>query len=196
MGKAAGPVEGDSFGTFTADLTPQQIEDFFDAANPRPLAIAHLGTATTRIIYDLDRVPACAASIARETHVSDLGPGEQTKVQLSFVYSDGFGREAQTKIQAEPGPLDPNDPASPTAQSALGGHRRDGLQQQGQAGPAVRAVLQPDASLRDRASTASAARCSTIPPSASSPRCTPTTHGRRSSSTRGSRRPTMSTTPF
>ena len=34
-------------------------------------------------------------------------------MQLSFVYSDGFGREAQTKIQAEPGPLDPNDPASP-----------------------------------------------------------------------------------
>jgi RHS repeat-associated protein len=113
MGKAAGPIEGDSFGSFTADLTPQEIKDYFDAANPRPLAAAHLGTATTRILYDLERVPACAATIARETHVSDLGPGEQTKVQLSFVYSDGFGREAQTKIQAEPGPLHPNDPASP-----------------------------------------------------------------------------------
>ncbi|MFL5415520.1 MAG: SpvB/TcaC N-terminal domain-containing protein, partial [Myxococcales bacterium] len=113
MGKAAGPVEGDSFDTFATDLTPQQIQDYFDAANPRPLAIAHLGTATTRILYDFDRVPACAASIARETHVSDLAPGEQTRVQLSFVYSDGFGREAQTKVQAEPGLLDPNDPASP-----------------------------------------------------------------------------------
>ncbi len=32
---------------------------------------------------------------------------------MSFVYSDGFGREAQTKIQAEPGPLDPNIANSP-----------------------------------------------------------------------------------
>ena len=112
-GKAAGPDDGDSFDTFAAHLTPAQIAAYFDALNPRPLAVAHLGTATTRIIYDFDRVPACAASIARETHVSDLAQEEQTKVQLTFVYSDGFGREAQTKIQAEPGPVDPNNPASP-----------------------------------------------------------------------------------
>jgi RHS repeat-associated protein len=111
-GKASGPNEGDALDTFTADLTPAQIATYFDTPNPRPLALDHLGSATTRIIYDLERVPACAASIARETHVSDLGEGEQTKVQLSFVYSDGFGREAQTKIQAEPGPLDPNDSTS------------------------------------------------------------------------------------
>ena len=113
MGKATGPVEGDSFAAFVADLTPQQIAGYFDAADPRPLAIDHLGSATTRFVYDLDHVPACAASIVRETHVSDLAPGESTKVQLSFVYSDGFGREAQIKVQAEPGLLDPNDPASP-----------------------------------------------------------------------------------
>ena len=112
MGKAAGPLEGDSFDDFATDLTPTQIKDYFDSANPRSLAIDHLGTATTRIIYDLDRVPACAASITRETHVSDLEQGQQTKVQLSFVYSDGLGREAQTKMQAEPGLLDPDDPVS------------------------------------------------------------------------------------
>ena len=110
MGRSSENV-GDSFATFTADLAQSVIQGYFDAANPRPLAINHLGTATTRIIYDLDRVPVCAASIARETHVSDL-QGKPTKVQLSFVYSDGFGREAQTKVQAEPGPLDPNDPKS------------------------------------------------------------------------------------
>ena len=114
-GKAAGPAEGDSFATFTVDLTPADITAFFDAPDPRALAVAHLGTATTRIIYDLDRVPVCAASIARETHVSDLNSGAQTKVQLHFVYSDGFGREAQTKVQAEPGPLDLGNPNSPTA---------------------------------------------------------------------------------
>jgi RHS repeat-associated protein len=114
MGKPTGTVEGDAFDTFIPDLTPRQIKEYFDAANPRLLAIAHLGTATSRILYDLDRVPACAASIARETHVSDVTQGTQTRVQVSFVYSDGFGREAQTKIQAEPGPLAPHDPASPS----------------------------------------------------------------------------------
>lgn len=114
-GNAIGPAEGDSFDTFKADLTPAQIKAFFDATDPHPLAITHLGTATTRILYDLERVPICAASIDRETHVSDLSPGIQTKVQLHFVYSDGFGREAQTKVQAEPGPLDLSDPNSPIA---------------------------------------------------------------------------------
>jgi RHS repeat-associated protein len=113
MGKAAGPVEGDSFTTFTPDLTPQEIKAFFDAPDPRALATAHLGTATTRIIYDLEQVPVCAASIAREIHVSTLSSGEITQIQLRFTYSDGFGREAQTKTQAEPGPQDPNTPNSP-----------------------------------------------------------------------------------
>jgi RHS repeat-associated protein len=113
QGKAAGPVEGDSFGDFAADLTPAQITEFFDTTNPRALAATYLGTATTRIVYDLERVPPCAASIARETHVSALAQGRNTKVQLHFVYSDGFGRVAQTKVQAEPGPLDLSDPTSP-----------------------------------------------------------------------------------
>src|SRR5262249_27890026 len=113
MGKAIGPVEGDAFTSFTADLTPQQISDFFAAPDPRPLAVTQLGTATARIIYDLGHVPVCAASIARETHVSDLAQGQEAKVQLKFVYADGFGREAQTKVQAEPGPLDPGIPTAP-----------------------------------------------------------------------------------
>jgi RHS repeat-associated protein len=112
-GKATGAVDGDSFDDLAADLTPAQISDFFDSSDPGALAVTHLGTATTRILYDLERVPVCAASIARETHVSALEPGQKTKIQLHFVYSDGFSREAQTKVQAEPGPLDPNDPNSP-----------------------------------------------------------------------------------
>jgi len=111
MGKATETL-GDSFANFNADLTQAEIKAFFEADNPRSLAIQHLGTATTRIIYDLERTPACAAEIARETHVSDLAGG-QSKVQLSFVYSDGFGREAQTKVQAEPGPRDPAVANSP-----------------------------------------------------------------------------------
>ncbi len=114
-GKAQGLIEGDSFDAFASDLAPAEVKAFFDSADPRGLALAHLGTATTRILYDLERVPVCAASIARDTHVSALAPGQQTKMQLHFVYSDGFGREAQTKVQAEPGPLDPSDPKSAVA---------------------------------------------------------------------------------
>ena len=111
MGKESETL-GDSFANFNADLTQDEIKAFFAADNPRSLAIQHLGTATTRIIYDLEQIPVCAAAIARETHVSDLAGG-QTRVQLSFVYSDGFGREAQTKVQAEPGPRDPAVANSP-----------------------------------------------------------------------------------
>jgi RHS repeat-associated protein len=115
LGKTSGPVEGDSFDNFVIDLAPADVTAFFAAADPRARAVTHLGTATTRIIYDLETVPVCSVSIARETHVSELVSGSQTKVQLHFVYSDGFGREAQTKVQAEPGPLDLADPNSQVA---------------------------------------------------------------------------------
>src|SRR5262249_29516695 len=74
---------------------------------------------TTRILYDLDRfrrtqaanpndptkwLPVYAAALARETHFHNSG-GAQTRIQISFSYSDGFGREIQKKSQAEPGPL-------------------------------------------------------------------------------------------
>ncbi|MCC3474020.1 MAG: toxin [Microcoleus sp. PH2017_15_JOR_U_A] len=112
MGKES-ENKGDSFANFKADLTDDEIKAFFDTNDPPSLAAQHLGTATTRIIYDLNRTPVCAASIVRETHINDLNAGQQSKVQLSFVYSDGFGREAQTKVQAEPGPLDLSVPNSP-----------------------------------------------------------------------------------
>jgi RHS repeat-associated protein len=114
-GKVDGPIEGDSFDEFVTDMTQAEIRAYFDTDNPRGRAVKHLGTATTRNIYDLHRVPSCAAAIARETHVSALQPGEQTRVQLHFAYSDGFGRIAQTKGQAEPGPLDPDSKASARA---------------------------------------------------------------------------------
>jgi RHS repeat-associated protein len=103
---------GDSLQGVQADLTSQQIDDFF--ANPGVKAVTRLGSATTRIIYDVDRYyltgnpdrPPYAATIARETHVSDPVPEDGLKVQVSFSYSDGFGREIQKKIQAEPGPLE------------------------------------------------------------------------------------------
>ncbi|MCB0074302.1 MAG: RHS repeat protein, partial [Caldilineaceae bacterium] len=102
---------------------------FFDAIDPHASASSLLQNASTRIVYDLDRFwqtqrahpddpsqwqPVCAATLARETHATAPLPPHGLKIQLSFSYSDGFGREIQKKIQAEPGPLDVNDPASPT----------------------------------------------------------------------------------
>jgi RHS repeat-associated protein len=101
---------GDSLQIVQADLT-QEVDDFF--ADPLGQAKLRLGTATTCIVYDMDRYyrtsnpdkPPYAATVARETHVSDPVPADGQKVQISFSYSDGFGREIQNKIQAEPGPV-------------------------------------------------------------------------------------------
>ncbi len=129
MGKPLpAPVEGDTLTGFLADITLSQLDRFMAAprqpsANPKEseaTQVVHdlLQGATTRIVYDLERFkrsgePAFAATIARETHVSSLKEGEKSKLQLSFSYSDGFGRETQKKIQAEPGPLDVHDPQAP-----------------------------------------------------------------------------------
>ena len=78
-----------------------------------------------------------------------------SKLQVSFSYSDGFGREIQKKIQAEPGPFVEGRAGR---QPALGRQRLDHLQQQGQARPPVRAVLRRHARLRVRASRWASAR--------------------------------------
>jgi RHS repeat-associated protein len=116
---------GDSFAQFTADLVQSDIDGFINSANPHTLAPGLLGSATTRIIYDLDRFsqtqaanpadptqwkPIFSATIVRETHAGEEPLGQQSKVQVSFTYSDGVGREIQTKIQAEPDPRDSTAP--------------------------------------------------------------------------------------
>lgn len=129
MGKPLpAPVEGDTLNGLVTDLTQVQLDSFFNAADLHAAAAALLKGATTRMVYDLDRFfrtqqanpgdptkwhPACAATLARETHVSAPMPPQGLKIQLSFSYSDGFGREIQKKIQAEPGPLDVSDPQAP-----------------------------------------------------------------------------------
>ena len=122
-------AEGDTLSGFVTDLTQAQVDQFMAAprqpsANPKASEATQpvhnlLQDATTRIVYDLDRYqrlgePPFAATIARETHVGGLSQGQRSDLQLGFSYSDGFGREIQKKIQAEPGPLDVNNPASPT----------------------------------------------------------------------------------
>ena len=114
MGKAdPAPVEGDSLAGFEPDLDETVIAA--QLANPLDDPTAILGQASTRLVYDLfayhrtkdqpQPAPPVVYTLARETHVSDLGPNEQSRIQHAFSYSDGFGREIQKKAQAEPGPV-------------------------------------------------------------------------------------------
>jgi RHS repeat-associated protein len=119
MGKSTENL-GDSLAGFDADLTDLQTSGFFDAPDPHVPAPALLKSASTRIVYDVDRFhrtqqlnpkdptlwePALGATLARETHSADALPPQGLKIQISVSSSDGFGREVQKKVQAEPGPL-------------------------------------------------------------------------------------------
>ncbi len=122
MGKPE-DIQGDTLAGFEADLSDPVVFDHL--ANPLTTAPqAILQRATTRLVYDLfayyrsketpNPQPSVVYALARETHDADLSAGKPTKIQHGFAYSDGFGREIQKKIQAEPGPLDLTEPNAPT----------------------------------------------------------------------------------
>ncbi|BCL79065.1 SpvB and TcdB_toxin_midC domain-containing protein [Ktedonobacteria bacterium brp13] len=105
---------GDSLDGFYADLPEDVIAAH--VADPFVDPYSILQHATTCLLYDLFAYwktrnaphprPVLVYIMARETHDADLSPDQQTKIQHSFSYSDGFGREIQKKMQAEPGPLE------------------------------------------------------------------------------------------
>jgi hypothetical protein len=108
MGKATENL-GDSLAGFVPDLDDATIQAHMRDPLNAPAAI--LGSATTRIVYDLSAfyrtgttLPA-VYTLARETNVSDLAQGQVTLYQHKFAYSDGFAREIQSKGQAAAGPL-------------------------------------------------------------------------------------------
>jgi RHS repeat-associated protein len=115
MGKAQEPdgkPKGDSLDEFEADITLSDIQAF--VADPRETAANLLKGATTRIIYDIDRVHRCgqppfAATLMREIHAKDP-EGDHSPIQITMTYSDGFGREVQTKLQAEQGDAPQREP--------------------------------------------------------------------------------------
>jgi RHS repeat-associated protein len=117
MGKH-GQSAGDSLDDFIADLDEATVLQHLHHPLRDPEAILQL--ATTRLLYDLfayvrtrdsaDPQPAAVYTLARETHAADLGPGQRTRIQHLFSYSDGFGREIQRKVRAEPGPLGEGGP--------------------------------------------------------------------------------------
>ena len=112
MGKQ-GDDQGDNLEGFVADLSESITLEHIRHPLHDPWQI--LRNATTRLVYDLfayqrtrthsQPQPAVVYTMARETHVSDLKPGQISKVQHALSYSDGFSREIQKKLQAAPGPL-------------------------------------------------------------------------------------------
>ena len=90
--------------------------------------------------------PGWPCSPARPTSATCTA-ASTTKIQRSFSYSDGFGREVQHKGQAAAGS---GQRRRAGRRAPLDRQRLDGLQQQGQAGPQVRAVLHRDATVRVR----------------------------------------------
>lgn len=103
---------GDSLVGFEDDLSPATVLDHMDRPLDDPLGI--LQRASTRLIYDVlayqrtknqsNPQAVVGYTMARETHHADPG-GSEPKVQHAMSYSDGFGREIQKKIQADPGPV-------------------------------------------------------------------------------------------
>jgi RHS repeat-associated protein len=107
---------GDTLTGFTVDLDETTLLAQF--TTPLASSPALLGNATTRTIYDLfayqrtsttaQPSPPAAYTLARETHVSDLGSNgypATAQYQYAFAYSDGFGREIQRKVLVAPGPV-------------------------------------------------------------------------------------------
>jgi len=114
MGKPEdNPPVGDKLTqAFRPDLTQAELDAFL--ATPKgPIAAQLLAEATSRVITDLTmyfrepdlakKRPVFAATLARETHVSEPLSPSGLRIQINFSYSDGFGREVQKKMQAAPG---------------------------------------------------------------------------------------------
>lgn len=120
MGKPLpAPAEGDSLAGFVTETTDAERDSIFDAADPRPVAAALLKDAGARYVYDTGRfwrtrlanpdnpsewAPISTAVLTRETHANTPLPPQGLKIRMEYGYSDGFGRQVQTKSPAEPAP--------------------------------------------------------------------------------------------
>ena len=152
---------GDSLDGFEPDLTEAVIArppDESAGRSARPSSGAPpRGSSTTSSLISArksqpDPQPAVVYTLARETHVADLVPGEEVQdpAQLLLLRrlrprdpEEDPGRAGATRSMAG---------GAGCVAPALGRQRLDHLQQQGQARPPVRAVLQRHPPLRVRRS--------------------------------------------
>ena len=103
--------------SFTSDLSAAQIAGFF--GDPFTNGPGLLQGATTRYIYDfVSGGPFSAGVIGRTVHANQVAGtwvGSAVLYQFSFEYTDGLGRAAMKKIQADA------NTGAPTATSCDGG---------------------------------------------------------------------------
>ncbi|KAL9043692.1 MAG: hypothetical protein Q9214_003128, partial [Letrouitia sp. 1 TL-2023] len=89
---------GDSLTSFKQFVSQEEVEQFMKDPN-QSAAIALLGDATNRYIYNLQAYyatkcasPCFGVTLSREEHASNI-----PRVQISFMYYDGYGRMVQKK---------------------------------------------------------------------------------------------------
>ena len=131
-GQARGATVGRPLTGFDADLTETvvlaHLADPLAEPHGDPAAAPAPGSSTTCSPTSARKTepqpqPAVVYTLARETHDSDPAPAGEPKMQHAFAYSDGFGREIQKKIQAEPGPV-PSATRTARSSSARTGSQR------------------------------------------------------------------------
>ena len=103
-------AQGDSLDGFASELT--EAETLACLGAPLTRARALLGRATQRFVYGEfayertratgDPQPITVYNLARESWASDEAELGESRLQHSFTYSDGLGREVQVKTIAEP----------------------------------------------------------------------------------------------
>ncbi len=88
-----------------------KINTFFQSEHSTDLitqARGLLADATIRFVYDWEAFqragkPVVVAKIQREIHVANLPEGTESRLQISFEYSDGLGNVVMQKAPATPG---------------------------------------------------------------------------------------------
>lgn len=107
-----GTAIGDDDPTNYTITAPANKQDVID--NP----LTYLQGAGSYFYYDLESwnadppQPPGFVALRAETHYSELSGGATTEVQIQVGYSDGFGRELQSKIKVDDGPVSEGDPVT------------------------------------------------------------------------------------
>lgn len=101
-----GVVGGQPYGDEPVRAYIVQGRTTFDDVLQQPRA--YLQGMTAYYYYDLvawvaRQQPANSITLLRETHCTQVPPGEETAIQQHITYSDGFGREIEIKLKGDPG---------------------------------------------------------------------------------------------
>ncbi|MGO4186811.1 SpvB/TcaC N-terminal domain-containing protein [Pseudarthrobacter sp. TAF60_1] len=109
---------GESLGDSLEGFDPEALDAPGPVGSPAQTAPGLIRKASRRLCYDLfayhstkhsaNPQPPSVRTIVRETHESDLAQGQKPVLQNTFSYSDGFGHDVQSKLEADPDPAHPD----------------------------------------------------------------------------------------